>query len=617
MSVDYTKVNWKNSPSTQTPLNATNLNKMDTAIDDVANWINQNEDKVGDESGLIAAPFSTTKSYSKGDLVVHEKQLYAAKNNVAAGAWNASNFETVTVSAKLTELAESGGKNALRGKRVSILGDSISTFSGYLTPSSNATFYPSGNNSPACDVDSVDDTWWKIVIDKTGMVLGANNAYSGRTLINSATTANVQALGANGDPDIILVYLGTNDANQQVTLGTIDKSVPFNTASESTGAETRGTNLTQAQVDALGNSTFYEAVRTLIIRLQWYYPKAKIVFLTVGFGAYSRFFADNPYRTATIECCDLLGVDYIDTRKIGIHMPKMNAYIFQRVHPNKAGMALIGEYVYNRLMALYGNHIADIDIEDGGDTPADAHLTGLTYTGSLSNDQYSGSPFDPTGLTFTASFSDGSTSDVSSADISFSPTVLSENVSTVIPSYTLDGVTVNATTPISVSVVPTISISSRKFAVRETFADMLPFYTNTIIDASATAPYYKNDSSNRGARRVASGIKPYTTAPNGTVLHVTGGSTIHFVSPASIPFSLQWSCSEVNSAGTVPSGGMHANSWIQGDYTLKPTTEYILLSVSPNDTTAEQHPLTEEQIALIPTAFSITLPEEETTEPSA
>lgn len=104
MSVDYTKVNWKNSPSTQTPLNATNLNKMDTAIDDVANWINQNEDKVGDESGLIAAPFSTTKAYSKGDLVVHEKQLYAAKNNVAAGAWNASSFETVTVSAKLAEL---------------------------------------------------------------------------------------------------------------------------------------------------------------------------------------------------------------------------------------------------------------------------------------------------------------------------------------------------------------------------------------------------------------------------------------------------------------------------------------------------------------------------------
>ena len=48
MSVNYTRINWEDSPSTQTPLNAENLNAMDSAIDELASAVN-NLDGVTDD----------------------------------------------------------------------------------------------------------------------------------------------------------------------------------------------------------------------------------------------------------------------------------------------------------------------------------------------------------------------------------------------------------------------------------------------------------------------------------------------------------------------------------------------------------------------------------------
>lgn len=39
--VSYSRVNWENSPSTKTKLNATNLNKMDKGISDVVQATNE------------------------------------------------------------------------------------------------------------------------------------------------------------------------------------------------------------------------------------------------------------------------------------------------------------------------------------------------------------------------------------------------------------------------------------------------------------------------------------------------------------------------------------------------------------------------------------------------
>lgn len=341
------------------------------------------------------------------------------------------------VTEKITEAQLGGGTvdlaNGLKGKKVSILGDSISTYSGWLTPSTNSVYYPTCQESPYADITSVNETWWKIVIDKAQMVLGANNSYSGRTLIKSATIDNIEALANNGTPDLILVYLGTNDANQQVNLGTIDKAMPFNYNSSETYGETLGTNLTEEQIESLGTTTFYEAVRTLIIRLQWYYPNARIVFLTLGWGSYERFFADNPYREALKEMCELYGVDTIDVRKAGISMPRFTDYTLQRVHPNKAGMKLIGEYVYNKLMSLYGYSVDEI---------SSVGLSDLTYTGTLNKTKYNdGESLSLDGLTFTANYTDGTSEVISNDRLSVTPVTLSIGTTSVKVSYMYGGIT--------------------------------------------------------------------------------------------------------------------------------------------------------------------------------
>ena len=47
MSVSYDRVNWADYPATTTPVNATNLNKMDKGIADLTNEVNSVESSVG------------------------------------------------------------------------------------------------------------------------------------------------------------------------------------------------------------------------------------------------------------------------------------------------------------------------------------------------------------------------------------------------------------------------------------------------------------------------------------------------------------------------------------------------------------------------------------------
>ena len=65
--------------------------------------------------------------------------------------------------------------NPLSGLKVSIMGDSISTFQGWIKEGYRY-YYPKG------DVTDVSQTWWKQIIDNNGMVLGYNASYSGSSV---------------------------------------------------------------------------------------------------------------------------------------------------------------------------------------------------------------------------------------------------------------------------------------------------------------------------------------------------------------------------------------------------------------------------------------------------
>lgn len=62
--------------------------------------------------------------------------------------------------------------------KVSIIGDSYSTFKGYLSPSSNPTYYP----KIVTEVTEVSHTWWHQLITQNQLRLECNNSYSGSTV---------------------------------------------------------------------------------------------------------------------------------------------------------------------------------------------------------------------------------------------------------------------------------------------------------------------------------------------------------------------------------------------------------------------------------------------------
>lgn len=105
--------------------------------------------------------------------------------------------------------------------RITIFGDSYSTFEGYIPSTHEPWYAPEG--SPFCkegnDVRQVEQTWWWKVIDRVGGKLEVNNSWSGSTVgYYGYQNENYEPRSFNtrvaylGDPDIILCCCGTNDS---------------------------------------------------------------------------------------------------------------------------------------------------------------------------------------------------------------------------------------------------------------------------------------------------------------------------------------------------------------------------------------------------------------------
>ena len=167
------------------------------------------------------------------------------------------------------------------GKKISILGDSISTYENYTsgiaadTTNSNVrnnivwNGYNPGN--PLFGGSSVESTWWKRTVSSLGATMLVNNSNSGESTINAVYSGRCTELHDNtgensGEkPDIIFIYLGTND-------NLIAKGDP--------------SRLTAAQIESIGENLAYyprdltEAYAMLLYRVKKAYPDAEIYCLT-------------------------------------------------------------------------------------------------------------------------------------------------------------------------------------------------------------------------------------------------------------------------------------------------------------------------------------------------
>ncbi|MDV7752657.1 SGNH/GDSL hydrolase family protein [Enterococcus casseliflavus] len=213
-------------------------------------------------------------------------------------------------------------------KKISFLGDSITTYAGYI-PTGNVAFYPSSGA-----IKDVNLTWWKKLIDKSSgkLELLVNNSWSGSRVTTTGGTdssgiTRAELLDNQTDsPDIIIVYMGVNDFNNNVPIGTFDGS------------------------SALPNvtTTFGEAYGILLNKVVNKYPTAKVYCATIPInsrGPYPRTNANGDtlasYNDRIRKIGESFGADILDFARAGFNHVSAANFTSDGLHPNESGMTIM------------------------------------------------------------------------------------------------------------------------------------------------------------------------------------------------------------------------------------------------------------------------------------
>ena len=196
--------------------------------------------------------------------------------------------------------------------RVSVLGDSYSTFQGYI-PEGNEAWYYTPVDTSRTDVDNVTKTWWWQVINQAGCLIEKNDSYSGATVSyhgydnqDYSARSFITRLPRLGSPDIILIFGGTND-------------------------DWAGAELGEYQYDHFTQADFYTyrpALAYLLQQAKERYPNVKILFII-----------NSELRKEIVEStkviCSHYSIPYIELKDID---KKLN-------HPTVKGMKAIAQQV--------------------------------------------------------------------------------------------------------------------------------------------------------------------------------------------------------------------------------------------------------------------------------
>ncbi len=276
----------------------------------------------GFDARIEEAPSDANEALQK---VAELSEKTQGTGNELAGAYAAADI-ALTKSGEGISGFESRFASMYPGSKVSLIGDSIDTFDqeGYKIDG-YAMFYP----IPIIGVTTVEDTWWKRVIDQTGATIEINASYSGSRVTN--TLAGAPDLYARtsliGHPDLIFVGLGTNDSGAGVALGEYDFDSAY-------------TNLSESQ--------FRPAYIKGIKALQALYPYAQIVCIAKIMG--------DEYKESIAHIANTLGVMYIDVSDYESINGAANP------HPKAYGMRQIASRVLNPTDAtLKQSHISACD----------------------------------------------------------------------------------------------------------------------------------------------------------------------------------------------------------------------------------------------------------------
>ena len=214
----------------------------------------------------------------------------------------------------------------------SILGDSISTYEGYSdNGAANETiagyrlYYPRWGNSVEAK-----DTWWYQAAQMLDLRLLVNNSFSGSCLLKAAYGAEgayldrcVQMHSGEEDPDIIAVYLGTNDYYAYGdTLGTFG-SIDFDHLITPEGYGSPETTM--------------EAYAITLHKIKARYPDADIYCFTLLPLGDSDIQPEH-FNADILRLAEHFGCTGVDLMGCGI-VPRI--HMGDALHPEKAGMDAI------------------------------------------------------------------------------------------------------------------------------------------------------------------------------------------------------------------------------------------------------------------------------------
>ena len=273
--------------------------------------------------------------------------------------YNKFNLSTMSTSANSrlnVGFIERGGKlSPLEDRTISIQGDSITTFAGTITDG-NAAYYSVNHKY----VNTIDATWWGLLVNECRMRLIRNDAWSGSRISgagasamnNTARCAALKNVDSKvdtyqfGAPEIIVIMAGTNDVSGNVTLGEI--------------GSTDVTNYIGAFTMMLRNIKT-QCRNSKIVVFQLYRGNNYDYTNTGGTHQYE-------YQEAMEKVCKIYGAHYVGPEHFGISYPNTNYFTCDNsmsdygpptytsanyLHPNMQGMERVYAGVRAYLESLY------------------------------------------------------------------------------------------------------------------------------------------------------------------------------------------------------------------------------------------------------------------------
>lgn len=206
--------------------------------------------------------------------------------------------------------------------KMSVLGDSYSTFEGFIPKGYDCWYFTETQGN---DVNSPDQTWWKIMAEANGLEIEKNDSWSGSTVSYSgyrgedykdrSFNTRVDRLG---NPDVIFIFGGTNDDWAKSPVG-----------------DYKYDNWTEKDM-----YSYRPAFAKLLDSLQRKYPEAQLINICnseLGRGV----------TESMAEICEHYGVPNIRLD----HIDK------QRNHPSQSGMRQIAYQVWKESAPIIYNHL--------------------------------------------------------------------------------------------------------------------------------------------------------------------------------------------------------------------------------------------------------------------